>query len=515
MNTPRNLTRREFLGRVGQGMMVASIGYEVAAGLGLSSAMAAEQPAALNFGKLEALVGLMQDTPARELIPKLAEHLKRGTTLHDLVSAGALANARTFGGGDYVGYHTAMALMPAWHMAQEMSGPEQALPVLKVLYRNSETIQGHGGHASEVLHVVTPAALPAGADATQLLLEAVRRRDMQNAEQTFAAIAAQSGDAAFNAMLHSLHDDDDVHRVGLAYRSWDLLSLVGMEHAHTMLRQSVRFCVTGGGSEIKNLLPKVLEAHQLEGKTPGARKAEDAWVDQLSRTIFESSAADAAHAVAAAVAEGFSLADIGEAITLAANQLILRDYGRTPAMEAPGKPIGSVHGDSIGLHAMDSANAWRNIAHAANPRNAIASLIVGAHQVARDRVQRGGDFLRWQPLPLESQIKNYKATDPAAILRDLDDAIRNNMQVRAVAQMHRYGELKADPRAALHLLRSFAISEDGALHAEKFYRTCTDEFSNTRPAYQWRHLLALARVTASEYGRPAAGIAQAREVLKV
>ena len=57
--------------------------------------------------------------------------------------------------------------------------------------------------------------------------------------------------------------------------------------------------------------------------------------------------------------------------------------------------------------------------------------------------------------------------------------------------------------------------EDGALHAEKYYRTVTEEFAATRPVFRWRQLVALARVTASEYGRPAPGIAEAREMLKV
>jgi hypothetical protein len=63
------------------------------------------------------------------------------------------------------------------------------------------------------------------------------------------------------------------------------------------------------------------------------------------------------------------------------------------------------------------------------------------------------------------------------------------------------------------LLR-YAVSEDGALHAEKFYRTVSEEFASTRAAYRWRHLVALARVTASEYGRPAAGMAEAHALLK-
>ena len=61
----------------------------------------------------------------------------------------------------------------------------------------------------------------------------------------------------------------------------------------------------------------------------------------------------------------------------------------------------------------------------------------------------------------------------------------------------------------------YAVSEDGALHAEKYYRTVTEEFTDMRPAFRWRQLVALARVTASEHGYPAPGMQQARELLGV
>src|SRR2546422_3729010 len=38
-----------------------------------------------------------------------------------------------------------------------------------------------------------------------------------------------------------------------------------------------------------------------------------------------------------------------------------------------------------GVHASDSANAWRNMARVSNARNCFASLILGAYQVALDR----------------------------------------------------------------------------------------------------------------------------------
>jgi len=235
----------------------------------------------------------------------------------------------------------------------------------------------------------------------------------------------------------------------------------------------------------------------------------------MSQTIFKSTPEQAAAAVAAALAEGMSPAALGEAITLAANQLVLRDQGRPPRDESPGKPVGSIHGDSIGVHASDSANAWRNMARVGNPRNCFASLILGAYQVALDRTARGGDFLNWQPLPLARHVELIKTTDPEALLREADEAVRGNLQAKVSAVVARYGELGHAPRPLFDLLLRYAVSEDGALHAEKFYRTVSEEFAATRPAYRWRHVIALARVTASEFGRPAAGIAEARELLKI
>jgi hypothetical protein len=235
----------------------------------------------------------------------------------------------------------------------------------------------------------------------------------------------------------------------------------------------------------------------------------------MSQTIFKSSPAQAADAAAAALAKDMSPAALGEAITLAANQLILRDMGRTPRDEVAGKPIGSVHGDSIGLHACDSANAWRNLALAGNSRNCFASLILAAYQVPLDRTARGGDFLNWQPLPLARHLDEVKTTEAEGLLRELEEAIRGNLQAKATALVQRYGELGHPPRRVFDLLLRYAVMEDGALHAEKFYRTASEEFAAARAAFRWRHLVALARVTASEFGRPAAGIAEARALLKV
>src|SRR5262249_44276744 len=135
--------------------------------------------------------------------------------------------------------------------------------------------------------------------------------------------------------------------------------------AHSVLRQSVRFCIcenSNNSAGIRAVLPKLLDQYKLLGKSIGDKKGDDAWVEKLAMTIYSSSRTQAAEAVASALVDGFSPEVIGEAMSLAANRLVLCDPGRTAKNAQPGKPEGSVHGASVGVHASDSANAWRNIA---------------------------------------------------------------------------------------------------------------------------------------------------------
>jgi hypothetical protein len=414
-----------------------------------------------------------------------------------------------------------MALAPALAMAAELPVARQPLPVFKVLYRNTNRIQERGGRQAEVLRPVTPGTVVGQVDGAELLREAIHRREIDNAERRLATLAQVSPEDAFNALLLSVQEQTEVHRVVLPYRAWDLLGVTGPEHAHTLLRQSVRYCIRaessqpGKASEPSTVLPRLLEEYHLLDRRPGTRVADDQWVDAFSQALFAATPTQAAEAAAAALAEDFEPDAVGEAISLAANQLVLRDHGRTPHQEGEGKPVGSVHGDSIGVHACDSANAWRNMARVSNPRNTFACLILGAYQVALDRTQRGGDFLNWQPVPAKWHLDQIQSTAPAMLIRELDEAIRHNLQARAAAVISCYGALGHPARPLFDLMLEYAVSEDGALHAEKYYRTVVEEFERTRPAFRWRQLLALARVTASEYGRPAPGVGEARALLGV
>lgn len=119
------------------------------------------------------------------------------------------------------------------------------------------------------------------------------------------------------------------------------------------------------------------------------------------------------------------------------------------------------------------------------------------------------------PLPLSEQLQQITAKDGEALLNETEAAIKAKDQAHAAALIHRYGELQLPARPALDLMLRYACSEDGSLHAEKYYRTASEEFATIRPAFRWRQLVALARVTASEYGFGSPGYLEASKLLKV
>src|SRR5262249_51859479 len=155
-----------------------------------------------------------------------------------------------------------------------------------------------------------------------------------------------------------------------------------------------------------------------------------------------------------ALADGILPDSVGEAVTMAACELLLRDEGRPKNQTSPGKPLGSVHGDSIGVHALDSANAWRNIARVGNSRNQAACLILGAFQVALDRVNRGGEFLKWKAYPRAEHVEKVKATDAAGLLREAEAALKAKDQGRTAAAVAKYlADGNKDKEAFALLLR--------------------------------------------------------------
>jgi hypothetical protein len=492
-------------------MLAMLVGSGLAAELGLAAEDSKDDKTKTPSG-LARLSQLIQQTPTQDLLPALAKQLKNGTSLKELIAAGALANARAFGGQDYNGYHSFMALCPSYAMAMALPEKERPLPILKVLYRTSTHI--HGAHCTNADHLdkIEPIKLDDRTSPAEQMREAARARKLPQAEQIFASLPG-TPEQIYDDVQLLIQDDLNVHRVVLAWRAWEVLDFIGKDHARAMLRQTVRFCSDPrhggrGGHPIQTVLPRLLDAYKLLSATPGSKKVDDAWIERVAKTVYADKQEKAAETVAAALADGVEPDAISEAISLAATMLVLGDPGRKKEGASPNKPEGSVHGDSVGVHASDAANGWRHIATVASARNTFASLIAAAYHTAG---QAGWQMSK--PYPLMEDIEKVEAKDGDKLIGALDEALRGKDQRRAAAVASRYGELGHDPKAIFAKLRQYAVSEDGALHAEKYFQTVSEEYGRSREKFRWLHVIALARVTASAGGQPAPGVAEARKLL--
>ena len=487
-------TRRSFLESVGCGMLLAGLGTTLSNDFGVSRALADDGDNSLSFGKYDALVDLLQSTPAEKLQPILVEKLTRGETeLKDLIAAAALANAETFGGEDYVGFHTAMAMTPALQMADLLPAERRPLPILKVLYRNTQQIQQYGGASKKTLREMHAAEEATVENRALAIRDACRAADVERAERLFAPLAQSTIDEAFNALQPVTQDEINVHRFVFTHRTHELARLLGKEHAYTILRQCVRFScdheqsrINGKHAEspIRALMPKLLDQYKLAAKKMGDRDPGDAAVEALGHTIYAGPPERSAEAAAAALAEGISPEVVGEAISLASNLLVLR--------QGPDK--WRAHGDSPGVHSSDATNAWRNMARVAQPLHAMSGLIVAAYHSAAHTPFKTDAY------PTNEHRASIKATEPKALLAEAEDAVRQNDQGRAAAAIALYGERGYPVEAVYDSMLKYTISEDGRLHGEKYFHTVQEEYRTTRPAFRWRQIIGLARVTASAYG---------------
>src|SRR5262249_53105177 len=297
--------RREFLQEVGGGMLAVLVGSGLAAELGLAAEDNREGKANTPAG-LARLSQIIQQTPTKDLLPVLHAELKNGVSLKELIAAGALANARAFGGQDYNGFHSFMALCPSYAMAMALPEKERPLPILKVLYRTSTHIHGARCAHEDHLARVDPVKLDEKVSPGEQMREAARARKLAQAEQIFAALPG-TPEQTYDELQLLIQDDLNVHRVVLAWRAWEVLDFIGKDHARDMLRQTVRFCSdprhsTRQPHPIQTVLPRLLESHKLLSATPGSKKVDDAWIERVAKTVYSDKQEKAAETGAGAAA---------------------------------------------------------------------------------------------------------------------------------------------------------------------------------------------------------------------
>ena len=131
-----------------------------------------------------------------------------------------------------------------------------------------------------------------------------------------------------------------------------------------------------------------MDQYDLCCKPPGKRTPDDDWVEKTSVALFAATPEQAAEIAAAALSEGIAPDAVQEAISVAANQMVLRDENK------------QAHGSTNGVHCCDAVNAWRHIARVSSAKNACAATVLAAYHFAFDRDNpKRNKFQEWLPYP--------------------------------------------------------------------------------------------------------------------
>ena len=197
-------SRRAFLSQIGSGALLAGLGVGLGHELGFGLPRTLDEEA-LELGRFAPWVELMSTTEPANLQLRVMELINKGVTLSDLIAAGALANARAFGGEDYIGYHAYMALVPAFEISQELPAEQAPLPILKVLYRNTARIRAYGGHQRSTLRA-QPASLKdlEHVDARGMVAK-VNAQDLRGAEAAFDALVRTDPRRAMEVLIPTIN----------------------------------------------------------------------------------------------------------------------------------------------------------------------------------------------------------------------------------------------------------------------------------------------------------------------
>ena len=174
---------------------------------------------------------------------------------------------------------------------------------------------------------------------------------------------------AYNKLLWAVRDNSNVHRFALAHRAWKMIDIVGKEHAHTLLRQCIRFCAHNElnirryhqrrglkADPMRTAITRMVDQYSLLDRI----RHDDQWLESMSNFIFSHSDVESMDAVAAAIKEGIAPDSISQAISMAATQLVLRQ-------DRLSEDSWHCHGATPGVHGADAANAWRNMLKVSSP----------------------------------------------------------------------------------------------------------------------------------------------------
>ncbi|MGH7138564.1 MAG: hypothetical protein ACREHD_22680, partial [Pirellulales bacterium] len=317
---------------------------------------------------IEPLVRLLEEIPRERLLEEVAGRIRAGTTYKEVLAALLLAGVRNVQPRPVGFKFHAVLVVNSAHLAS-ISSPEEHrwLPIFWALdyFKDSQAQDVRQGDWT--MAPVDEAAVPDGAKAKDLFVEAMNEWDEAKADAAAAGLA-RSGkpDEVYELFSRfGCRDFRDIgHKAIYVANSWRTLDAIGWQNAEPVLR-SLAYALLehGEGNPAKD---------DLDADRPGRKNLEraksirDGWQDgktdeaatgELLATLHGASADDACQQAIDMLNRGVAPQSIWDALLVGAGELLARQPG------------------IVSLHAVTSSNALY-YAYRANRDDSLRRLLL-------------------------------------------------------------------------------------------------------------------------------------------
>lgn len=457
---------------------------------------------------IEPLVRFIEDTPMAQIVNRVCERLRAGTSATDLLLASGLAVIRS---SDVPAVHHGGALHPvcgmhaAHHMSRRLPGNYCLMPVVQHVAMANKHI-----HDLDAGPFILPEATPTSVrdnleDTLKRLRYHVKHGEYYACEGYFLYLLEKLPPIeVFENLLNIgiAKNENDDHNVLLPVYTWRILKWAGWQFAKYFVRPAVRYVTRAPGPLESIEADDLIEEYGLDTREIPQRSGDNETpaVTALSQEIGACTAiANIPEMIARYLAEGLSLEGAGEGLSVGGSRLLLR----------------SQSADAMGdVHVNTTANARRYLIQQPD-LGVVPKLRSLLNWATGPDIRRTESHLSaMSPCTTEPSIGSgvrQQGCSLSALYELLRDLPKSDDQVRSedgrllcgdgvtLAVMMAQGYLDAgnDSSALLQMLGELVCRDNNSeFHLYKHHQAIWEEYHSTRASLASIHLLAAVKATA-------------------
>ncbi len=484
MSSP--LSRRRFVTGTLQAGAVAGLADLGFLG-GLPEVSAAAGPVLPNVVRvgsdLEPLVRLIEETPRKTLLEKVAEQIRKGTNYQQLLGAVFLAGVRGIQPRP-VGFkfHAVLVINSAHLASQAADDKDRWLPLFWALDTFKESQRQNKAGTDWMMAPVAESKLPSSTQAKKRFVEAMDDWDPEGADAAVAALARSAGAGEVIELFwrYGARDFRDIgHKAIYVANGWRTLQTIGWRHAEPFLRSLTYALLEHEGANPakrdderdrpgRDNLKRAVELAKL----PRGGKPSPAAGADLLATLREASAGDAAAKVAALLTKGVHPASVWDGLFLTAAELL----GRQPGI--------------VGLHCVTSVNALHHGYQVSADEVTRRFLMLQAASFLTQFRQTMASRGKLSGLRLDEMEKAELKGDPTEMIEDIFADISKD---RLRAARKALALLESDStqiRPMMAAARRLVFAKGRDSHDYKFSSAALEDYYHISPAWRSRYAAA-------------------------